>query len=188
MTEFGLEPVTSMEPRCTLGEEDKDSETRKSNEELLEENQLLQRELARKEDALARSSEEIHICKRQLDKMSENLSNSQEMNLLAEENIEEIIESLENLRTKIEQLQLHCEKLTQNKLQLEQNLINKEEEHQTAISKLQEEVTFLRKVNLQLLARKSTGKHGMINLCFCFCHRIQVWILLQLFIAFSPRI
>ena len=137
-----------------------------SQNELVEENLRLQQQLQTQSAEVARSHEELHLCKRKI----EQLTNSQfadaeetprEVDLFADENMEEIFETIDTLRMRVEQLQSHCEKLAQEKGADEQRLIDREKHFQIRNSRLQEEIDILRKANLQLLSshEKSNGEN-----------------------------
>ena len=82
-----------------------------------------------------------------------------EVDLFSEDNVEEILDTIDNLRAAVEQLQVHCEKLAAEKSKLEQALIDKERHHQATNNRFQEELRYLRKVNLQLVqaSKNSSG-------------------------------
>ena len=126
-----------------------------SQNELVEENLRLHQELKTHSAEVARSHEELYLCKKKI----EQLTNSQfadadetprEVDLFADENMEEIFETIETLRLRVEQLQANCEKLAQAKAAVEQKLIDREKQFLATNSRLQEEINFLRKTNLQL--------------------------------------
>lgn len=91
-----------------------------------------------------------------------------EVDLFAEEALEEVFETIDSLRAQFDQLQIHCEKLAAEKAQVDQLLIDKETEYQRTKELLQEDVSNLRKVNLQLLALQKAFAKGEtgINLKF----------------------
>lgn len=83
-----------------------------------------------------------------------------EVDLFAEEALEEVFETIDSLRAQFDQLQIHCEKLAAEKSQVDQLLIDKETEYQRTKELLQEDVSNLRKVNLQLLASQKAFTQG----------------------------
>ena len=83
-----------------------------------------------------------------------------EVDLFAEEALEEVFETIDNLRAQFDQLQLHCEKLATEKSKVDQILIDKEAEYQLMKEQLQQDITNLRKVNLQLLGSQKTSDKG----------------------------
>ncbi|KAM7430197.1 hypothetical protein ABFA07_019052 [Porites harrisoni] len=90
-----------------------------------------------------------------------------EVDLFAEEALEEVFETIDSLRAQFDQLQIHCEKLAAEKAQVDQLLIDKETEYQRTKELLQEDVSNLRKVNLQLLASQKAfakGETGPVDL------------------------
>jgi len=84
-----------------------------------------------------------------------------EVDLFAEEALEEVFETIDSLRAQFDQLQLHCEKLAAEKSKVDQLLIDKETEYQLTKEELQEEISNLRKANLQLLDSQKTSNKGM---------------------------
>lgn len=133
-----------------------------SQNELVEENQRLQQQLQTQSAEVARSHEELYLCKKKI----EQLTNSQfadaeetprEVDLFADENMEEIFETIETLRLRVEQLQVNCEKLAHEKAAVEQKIIDREKQFQATSSSLQEEINFLRKTNLQLLSSQENS-------------------------------
>ena len=91
----------------------------------------------------------------------EQISNTpREVDLFAEETMEEILDTIDGLRTQIEQLQIHCEKLALDKAKVDQSLIDKELDCQTMKERLQKEVADLRKINFNLVASEKTAPGG----------------------------
>ena len=84
-----------------------------------------------------------------------------EVDLFAEEALEEVFETIDSLRAQFDQLQIHCEKLAAEKSKVDQLLIDKETEYQLTKEELQEEISNLRKANLQLLDSQKTSNKGM---------------------------
>ena len=84
-----------------------------------------------------------------------------EVDLFAEEALEEVFETIDSLRAQFDQLQIHCEKLAAEKSKVDQLLIDKETEYQLTKEELQEEISNLRKANLQLLDSQKTSSKGM---------------------------
>lgn len=91
-----------------------------------------------------------------------------EVDLFAEEALEEVFETIDSLRAQFDQLQIHCEKLAAEKAQVDQLLIDKETEYQRTKELLQEDVSNLRKVNLQLLASQKAFTKGETGINFCY--------------------
>lgn len=87
-----------------------------------------------------------------------------EVDLFAEEALEEVFETIDNLRSQFDQLQIHCEKLAAEKAKVDQLVIDKETEWQLSKERLQEEIGNLRKVNLQLLASQKSFNQGTVDL------------------------
>ena len=83
-----------------------------------------------------------------------------EVDLFAEEALEEVFETIDSLRAQFDQLQIHCEKLAAEKAKVDQLLIDKETEYQHTKEQLQEDISSLRKVNLQLLASQKASSKG----------------------------
>ena len=84
-----------------------------------------------------------------------------EVDLFAEEALEEVFETIDSLRAQFDQLQIHCEKLAAEKSKVDQLLIDKETEYQLTKEELQEEISNLQKANLQLLDSQKTSSKGM---------------------------
>lgn len=87
-----------------------------------------------------------------------------EVDLFAEEALEEVFETIDSLRAQFDQLQTHCEKLAVEKANIDQLLIDKETECQLMKERLQEDIGNLRKVNLQLLASQKSFNKGTLDL------------------------
>ena len=83
-----------------------------------------------------------------------------ELEIFSDEQVEEVMESLEYFKGKIEQLQTYCEQVNQNKMQVDENLIEQKRKHHEELTKYQEEISSLRNANIQLMAGKiaSPGK------------------------------
>lgn len=77
-----------------------------------------------------------------------------ELEIFSDEQVEEVMESLEYFKSKIEQLQLYCEQLNQNKLSSDEAILEQKRKHQAEILKYQEEVNLLRSINIQLMTGK----------------------------------
>lgn len=88
-----------------------------------------------------------------------------EVDLFAEEALEEVFETIDSLRAQFDQLQTHCEKLAVEKANIDQLLIDKETECQLMKERLQEDIGNLRKVNLQLLASQKSFNKGTVLIC-----------------------
>lgn len=86
-----------------------------------------------------------------------------EVDLFAEEALEEVFETIDNLRSQFDQLQIHCERLAAEKAKVDQLVIDKETEWQLSKEGLQEEIGNLRKVNLQLLASQKSFNQGVVR-------------------------
>lgn len=87
-----------------------------------------------------------------------------EVDLFAEEALEEVFETIDSLRAQFDQLQIHCEKLAAEKAKVDQLLIDKETEYQHTKEQLQEDISSLRKVNLQLLASQKASSKDSLDL------------------------
>ena len=92
-----------------------------------------------------------------------NTATPREVDLFAEEALEEVFETIDNLRAQFDQLQLHCEKLASEKSKVDQLLIDKEAEYQLTKEQLQQDITNLRKANLQLLASQKSSSKGIVG-------------------------
>ena len=95
-----------------------------------------------------------------------------EVDLFAEEALEEVFETIDNLRSQFDQLQIHCEKLAAEKAKVDQLVIDKETEWQLSKERLQEEIGNLRKVNLQLLASQKSFNQGVVRVHFSYYHSV----------------
>ena len=84
-----------------------------------------------------------------------------ELEIFSDEQVEEVMESLEYFKGKIEQLQAYCEQVNQNKMQVDENLIEQKRKHHEELSKYQEEISLLRNANIQLMSGMvaSPGMH-----------------------------
>ena len=83
-----------------------------------------------------------------------------EVDLLTEEHVEDLLDAVECLRGKVEQLQIQCEKLIFEKGQFEDKLILQEKESMEKVCNYEKENSELRKLNLQLMAK--TKSEGML--------------------------
>lgn len=84
-----------------------------------------------------------------------------ELEIFSDEQVEDVMESLEYFKTKIEQLQVYCEQVNQSKLRSDEAVLEGKRRHQEEIAKYQEEVNLLRSINIQLMSGKvsSPGKY-----------------------------
>ena len=85
-----------------------------------------------------------------------------ELEIFSDEQVEEVMESLEYFKGKIEQLQAYCEQVNQNKMQVDETLIEQKRKHHEELAKYQEEVSSLRNANIQLMAGKIASA-GMVE-------------------------
>ena len=83
-----------------------------------------------------------------------------EVDLLTEEHVEELLDAVECLRGKVEQLQIQCEKLSYEKGCLEERLIQQETNSLEKTQDYEQEISKLRKLNLQLVT-EGTNHEGM---------------------------
>ena len=94
-----------------------------------------------------------------------------ELEIFSDEQVEEVMESLEYFKGKIEQLQAYCEQVNQNKMQVDENLMEQKRKHHEELEKYQEEISSLRNANIQLMAGKiaSTEKRGNFSVSALSC-------------------
>ena len=88
-----------------------------------------------------------------------------ELEIFSDEQVEEVMESLEYFKSKIEQLQLYCEQVSQHKMQVDENLIEQKRKHHEDLAKYQEEINLLRNANIQLMAGK-VASPGIAQSCY----------------------
>ncbi|KAK3702399.1 hypothetical protein QZH41_019998 [Actinostola sp. cb2023] len=81
-----------------------------------------------------------------------------EVDLLTEEHIEDLLDAVECLQGKVEQLQIECEKLIYEKGKVEDQLILHEKESLEKVGHREREMSALRKLNIQLVAKVKTGE------------------------------
>lgn len=80
-----------------------------------------------------------------------------ELEIFSDEQVEEVMESLEYFRCKIEQLQVYCEQVSQSKLRSDEAVLVQKREHQQEILKFQEEMNVLKSINVQLMSGKAAS-------------------------------
>ena len=70
---------------------------------------------------------------------------------------EEVMESMEDLQYKIEELQVYCEEFAKKNQELQHNILMKEREYKQAVRKLNEDMAKLRSVKVHI-ARENVMK------------------------------
>jgi predicted nuclease with TOPRIM domain len=86
-----------------------------------------------------------------------------EVDLLTEEHVEDLLDAVECLRGKVEQLQIQCEKLSFEKGCLEEQLILQEKNSLEKSCDYEQEVSSLRKLNLQLMVDTKNNEGKTMN-------------------------
>ena len=76
-----------------------------------------------------------------------------EVDLLTEEHVEDLLDAVECLQGKVEQLQIQCEKLIYEKGVVEDQLIEREKEFVEKERYYEKEIGSLRKLNVKLMAQ-----------------------------------
>lgn len=94
-----------------------------------------------------------------------------ELEIFSDEQVEEVMESLEYFKSKIEQLQQYCEQVNQSKLRVDETVLEQKRKHQAEMLKCQEEVNVLRSINIQLMSGKvaSPEKRGGFSVSSLSC-------------------
>lgn len=84
----------------------------------------------------------------------EQLDGPRELEIFSDEQVEEVMESLEYFKGKIEQLQTYCEQVNQRKMQVDEAMLEQKRKHHEELAKFQKEISLLRNANIQLMASK----------------------------------
>ncbi|XP_028405943.1 uncharacterized protein LOC114528492 isoform X2 [Dendronephthya gigantea] len=94
-----------------------------------------------------------------------------ELEIFSDEQVEEVMESLEYFKGKIEQLQTYCEQVNQRKMQVDEAMLEQKRKHHEELAKYQKEISLLRNTNIQLMASKvaSPEKRGNFSVSALSC-------------------